>query len=251
MGYVRRRAFRDGRDGGAVGGAAHAGQGVSRGLLERCWPDSPTPDLGRLVVAVGTPADLTLFTEFGVMPVSGHWHMRHRVDRYLEQRAPGGRLDRARRPRAHAGPRGGGVEAARARRHRARPRRAARVLRPHPQLPRDRRRGRRPRHGALLGERPRRDRARRGASTPRTWSRSCSPRSTGWRRCRSRRPSASTARPPRGGSWTASAGWASGCTGRPGSCRRCRCRASTATCPPARSDCCSAVLQLGHGTSDL
>ena len=66
---------------------SHAGQGVSRGLLERCWPESPTPDLGRLVVAVGTPADLTLFTEFGVMPVSGHWHMRHRVDTYLEHRA--------------------------------------------------------------------------------------------------------------------------------------------------------------------
>jgi predicted N-acetyltransferase YhbS len=67
--------------------SSHAGQGVSRGLLERAWPESPTPDLGRLVVAVGTPADLTLFTEFGVMPVSGHWHMRHRVDRYLEHRA--------------------------------------------------------------------------------------------------------------------------------------------------------------------
>jgi N-acetylglutamate synthase-like GNAT family acetyltransferase len=66
---------------------SHAGRGVSRGLLERCWPESPTPDLGRLVVAVGTPADLTLFTEFGVMPVSGHWQMRHRVDQYLEQRA--------------------------------------------------------------------------------------------------------------------------------------------------------------------
>jgi hypothetical protein len=66
---------------------SHAGRGVSRGLLERCWPESPSPDLGRLVVAVGRPADLTLFTEFGVMPVSGHWHMRHRVDRYLENRA--------------------------------------------------------------------------------------------------------------------------------------------------------------------
>jgi hypothetical protein len=66
---------------------SHAGQGVSRGLLERCWPNSPTPELGRLVVAVGTPPDLTLFTEFGVMPVSGHWHMRHRADRYLEHRA--------------------------------------------------------------------------------------------------------------------------------------------------------------------
>jgi N-acetylglutamate synthase-like GNAT family acetyltransferase len=66
---------------------SHARHGVSRGLLERCWADSPTPDLGRLVVALGTPADLTLFTEFGVMPVSGHWYMQHRVDQYLEQRA--------------------------------------------------------------------------------------------------------------------------------------------------------------------
>ena len=65
----------------------HAGRGVSRGLLERCWPNSPTPDLGRVVVAVGQPSDLTLLTEFGVMPVSGHWHMRHRVDQYLEARA--------------------------------------------------------------------------------------------------------------------------------------------------------------------
>ena len=66
---------------------SHVGLGVSTGLLERCWPDSPTPELGRLVVAVGTPADLTIFTKFGVMPVSGHWHLRHRVDRYLEERA--------------------------------------------------------------------------------------------------------------------------------------------------------------------
>jgi N-acetylglutamate synthase-like GNAT family acetyltransferase len=66
---------------------SNRGQGVSRGLLERCWPDSPSPELARLVVAVGRPADLTLFTEFGVMPVSGHWHMRHRVDEYLENRA--------------------------------------------------------------------------------------------------------------------------------------------------------------------
>ena len=67
--------------------SSHAGRGVSRGLLERSWPNSPTRDLGRVVVAVGQPSDLTLFTEFGVMPVSGHWHMRHRVDQYLEQRA--------------------------------------------------------------------------------------------------------------------------------------------------------------------
>ncbi len=66
---------------------SHAGLGVGRALLERCWPDSPTPELGRVVVGLGTPADLSLYTEFGVMPVTGHWHMRHRVDEYLERRS--------------------------------------------------------------------------------------------------------------------------------------------------------------------
>jgi GNAT superfamily N-acetyltransferase len=66
---------------------AHAGLGVGRALLERCWPESPTPDLGRVVLGIGRPADLTLYTEFGVMPVSGHWHMRHRSEEYLERRA--------------------------------------------------------------------------------------------------------------------------------------------------------------------
>lgn len=66
---------------------ARAGQGIDRALLERTWPETPSPDLGRVVVSAGLPSDLTLFTEFGVMPVSGHWHMRHRVDQYLEQRA--------------------------------------------------------------------------------------------------------------------------------------------------------------------
>ena len=40
-----------------------------------------------MVVTLGTPVDLTLYTEFGVMPVGGHWHMRHRVEQYLEARA--------------------------------------------------------------------------------------------------------------------------------------------------------------------
>jgi N-acetylglutamate synthase-like GNAT family acetyltransferase len=66
---------------------SRAGRGIERALLERAWPKSPSPQLGRVVVAVGTPLDLTLFTEFGVMPMSGHWHMRHRVEQYLEQRA--------------------------------------------------------------------------------------------------------------------------------------------------------------------
>ena len=66
---------------------AYAGRGVGRALLERCWPDSPTPELGRVVLTLGTPVDLSLYTEFGVMPVSGHWHMRSRVDRYTERRS--------------------------------------------------------------------------------------------------------------------------------------------------------------------
>lgn len=66
---------------------SHAGLGVGRALLERCWPESPTPDLGRVVLGIGRPADLTLYTEFGVMPVSGHWHMRHRSEEYLERRS--------------------------------------------------------------------------------------------------------------------------------------------------------------------
>jgi hypothetical protein len=66
---------------------SHAGRGVGRALLERCWPDSPTPDLGRVVLTLGTPVDLTLYTQFGVMPVTGHWHMRQRVDEYLLRRA--------------------------------------------------------------------------------------------------------------------------------------------------------------------
>ena len=66
---------------------SHAGRGVGRALLERCWPESPTPELGRVVLGLGRPADLTLYTEFGVMPVSGHWHMRHRAEEYLERRS--------------------------------------------------------------------------------------------------------------------------------------------------------------------
>jgi hypothetical protein len=39
------------------------------------------------VLGLGTPADLSLYTEFGAMPVSGHWHLRHRSDRYMERRS--------------------------------------------------------------------------------------------------------------------------------------------------------------------
>jgi GNAT superfamily N-acetyltransferase len=63
------------------------GSGIGRLLLERCWPGAPTPELGRVVVATGAPSDLTLYTNFGVMPVAGHWHLRQRTDSYREQRS--------------------------------------------------------------------------------------------------------------------------------------------------------------------
>lgn len=65
----------------------HAGRGIGHALLGRIWPGSPTPEAGRVVLSMGTPMGLTLYTDFGVMPVTGHWHMRQRVDRYLEARA--------------------------------------------------------------------------------------------------------------------------------------------------------------------
>jgi hypothetical protein len=66
---------------------AYAGRGVGRAMLGRCWPESPTPELGRVVLGLGMPADLSLFTEFGVMPVSGHWHLRQRSQEYVERRS--------------------------------------------------------------------------------------------------------------------------------------------------------------------
>jgi GNAT superfamily N-acetyltransferase len=65
----------------------HQGHGVGRALLERCWPGDPSPELGRVVVATGAPNDLTLYTQFGVMPVGGHWHMRARTQEYLFRRS--------------------------------------------------------------------------------------------------------------------------------------------------------------------
>jgi GNAT superfamily N-acetyltransferase len=69
---------------------AHQGSGIGRALLERCWPGDPTPQLGRVVVAAGAPSDLSLYTEFGVMPISGHWHMRCRTEDYVTLRAKQG-----------------------------------------------------------------------------------------------------------------------------------------------------------------
>jgi N-acetylglutamate synthase-like GNAT family acetyltransferase len=66
---------------------AYHGQGIGRALLERCWPYAPSPQLGRVVVAAGSTADLSLYTEFGLMPVAGHWHLQQRSEEYLEQRS--------------------------------------------------------------------------------------------------------------------------------------------------------------------
>ena len=65
----------------------HHGRGIGRGLLERCFPADPTPELGRLVVAAGATGDLTLYSDFGVMPVAGHWHLRASATDYAERRA--------------------------------------------------------------------------------------------------------------------------------------------------------------------
>ncbi len=137
----------------------YAGRGAGRGLLQRCWPEPPTPELGRLVLTVGTPANLTLYTDFGVMPVSGHWHLRHRAEDYLERRA---QQTDANEPAVHA------LEAERAVKEwqRLEPLAlgyeravAARLLRPHAHLPGHD--GRRARRGdrALLGQLRGRDRA--------------------------------------------------------------------------------------------
>jgi GNAT superfamily N-acetyltransferase len=66
---------------------AHQGKGLGRALLSRCWTGAPTPELGRIVIATGTPSDLTLYTNFGVMPIAGHWQLRQRTDLYLEHRS--------------------------------------------------------------------------------------------------------------------------------------------------------------------
>jgi GNAT superfamily N-acetyltransferase len=65
----------------------HQRRGIGRQLLEIAWPGDPTPDLGRVVVASGAASDLSLYTGFGVMPVSGHWHMRQSRSAYLARRS--------------------------------------------------------------------------------------------------------------------------------------------------------------------
>ena len=63
------------------------GRGIGRALLERCWPEPPTKEVGRIVVAAGSGLDLSLMLEFGVMPATGHWHLSQPAERYLEHRS--------------------------------------------------------------------------------------------------------------------------------------------------------------------
>jgi GNAT superfamily N-acetyltransferase len=64
----------------------HQGRGIGRGLLERCWPDPPTPERGRVVVATGNSADITLYTGFGMMPANGRLRLVQRTEHYVERR---------------------------------------------------------------------------------------------------------------------------------------------------------------------
>ncbi len=63
------------------------GRGIGRALLERLWPGDPTPDLGRVVIAAGANADLSLYPGFGAMPATGHWHLRGETPEYAVRRA--------------------------------------------------------------------------------------------------------------------------------------------------------------------
>jgi GNAT superfamily N-acetyltransferase len=63
------------------------GRGIARELLARCWPEDPTPELGRVTVAGGGLADLSVCIDFGTMPVAGSWLLTQGTDAYLERRA--------------------------------------------------------------------------------------------------------------------------------------------------------------------
>ena len=185
---ARRALSRHGRDGRAVGRARRTRAGASaRGLLERCWPEladaRARPGRGR-----GGRAR---------RPDAVHRVRRHAGERPLAHAPPGGPVPRApraggrRRPspaftcsRPTARWRSGSAS--------SRPRSATSASALHEFFGRTRNclatvddDG--PRHRALLGERPRRDRTGGGEEPRGPRARWCWPRSTAWRRCRSRR----------------------------------------------------------------
>lgn len=66
----------------------YQGMGVGRSLLERIWPGPPTRDMGRLVLAPGSGADLSLYmSTTGTMPVTGQWNLEQPTGRFLERRS--------------------------------------------------------------------------------------------------------------------------------------------------------------------
>ena len=234
VGYARVVPLR--RDGGAhrADGAARATRaaGIGRALLERCWPGDPDArPRPRWSWRPARPRDLSLYSDFGVMPVAGHWHLRARTAEYPERRSQ--EID-ATEPGVHAleaEPRGRRVEALEPPGDRPPAPDAARVLRRTAPAWRRWTRARRRATGALLG----RDRAatsgRRWRRRPRTSCRSCWPRSTAWPRPRS--PTILSVFCATDSWWLLrrlrSLGfrvyWPSWVMAR------CRCRGSTATCP--------------------
>ena len=149
---------------------SHRGRGIARALLEHCWPErSHARTSGGWWWRRARRRTSRLFLDFGVMPVTGP--LVHACPGRRVHRAPlaGDRLGGAAGRGALRGSRGDGVEAARAAGDRPPPPAAARVLRPHPHLPRDD--GRRRGVGAVLDRARRARSARRSARRPRTWCR--------------------------------------------------------------------------------
>ena len=171
------------------------------------------------------------------MPVSGHWHLRHRTEEYLERRSQ--EID-ATEPAVHAlTPDRAVAEWKRLEPPRDRPRAAAaaRVLRPHADLPghRGRRRAARPRRSA--GSARRRDRpGRRGAAAGPRAGRAGGARPGGQDR-RSRRASACSAPPTPGGCSPPARARLPGPLAELGDELGAAARASTATCPRGPPDC--------------
>lgn len=65
----------------------HQGRGIGRALLERVWAGPLNQTRARVVVAAGSARELSLYSEFGVLPVTGHWHLRHSVEEYVHRRS--------------------------------------------------------------------------------------------------------------------------------------------------------------------
>jgi hypothetical protein len=61
----------------------YRGRGLGHELLSRCWPPDGARTAQRVVVAVGAPTDLTLYSAFGMRPVTGHWHLRASARAFL------------------------------------------------------------------------------------------------------------------------------------------------------------------------